>query len=193
MGIELIPRETDKKWPNLTPARYLGTPCSKCGCPVKNVANRGCVVCQKAKRDGLRARWKEENPEAHAESCRGATERTKARREHPDAAARERETNAARMRTYRADPAVRDLLKAKYAGRKKSGRRPVSVADRQNIVSVYKEARKAGMSVDHIIPLTHPLVCGLHVSWNMQILTLEENISKSNSFDETLGLAPVEK
>jgi 5-methylcytosine-specific restriction endonuclease McrA len=37
--------------------------------------------------------------------------------------------------------------------------------------------------VDHIIPIQHPLVCGLHVENNLQIITEEENISKSNKFD----------
>lgn len=53
-------------------------------------------------------------------------------------------------------------------------------------------ARQMGLVLDHIVPLTHPLVCGLHAPWNIQLLTVEENSSKRNTFDETLGIAPVE-
>lgn len=37
--------------------------------------------------------------------------------------------------------------------------------------------------VDHIVPLKHPFVCGLHAYANLQILTDEENKAKGNSFD----------
>jgi 5-methylcytosine-specific restriction endonuclease McrA len=56
------------------------------------------------------------------------------------------------------------------------------------IRNIYKKAKQltyeTGIKheVDHIIPSNHPLVCGLHVENNLQILTEHENIKKSNSF-----------
>lgn len=87
-----------------------------------------------------------------------------------------RDENPAKVRAY---------IIARRKGRKLA---TPAWADMTAINAIYREARALQESdgierhVDHVIPLIHDLVCGLHVHQNLQILTASENIAKRNTF-----------
>ena len=60
----------------------------------------------------------------------------------------------------------------------------VNLTDLKTIYTKCKEiSKQTGIlhHVDHIIPLTNPLVCGLHVPWNLQIISATLNQKKYNT------------
>lgn len=58
-------------------------------------------------------------------------------------------------------------------------------SSRVEIKNIYSNARKLrnhgeSVEVDHIIPLQHKKICGLHVPWNLSIVTAKKNSKKGN-------------
>lgn len=50
----------------------------------------------------------------------------------------------------------------------------------RRLVVIYWRETGVAWSQDHIVPLQHPLVCGLHCESNIAIMTCEDNLRKGN-------------
>ena len=95
-----------------------------------------------------------------------------------------------KAREWRQSDEGKSLVRAKQAKRRGSilNRTPAWLNKEQikEIKAIYREARRLEKQdgikrhVDHIVPLQGKEVSGLHVPWNLQILTAHENMSKSN-------------
>lgn len=76
---------------------------------------------------------------------------------------------------------------ASYRAKKaKATPRWLSKFQREQILDFYKMAKELEtvfpwkQHVDHIVPIKHNRVCGLHVPWNLQILSVTANLEKGN-------------
>lgn len=136
-----------------------------------------CRSCARSKGIGWRERnpekasvrrlaWAKAHPEEHAQQVR------EWRRANPQKA------SAAARRSRRANlPA--DCAKVARRRASKYQATPKWV-DHAAIKSLYARAAEQRLHVDHIVPLHSPLVCGLHVHHNLQLLPAAANHRKSN-------------
>jgi hypothetical protein len=169
-----------------------GKLCPKCSVLTNNFgANR-------ARKDGLQT-YCRECMRAYASARGYDKERWEANREAESERNRKYRTeNAERLqayhrdkkRAYRAENPAK--VRANNIARKHGERRATPAwADRAAMNAIYGRAKELQSTdgierhVDHVIPLKHPMVCGLHVPANLQVLTAAENMSKKNKLLES--------
>lgn len=169
---------------------FTNQPCKKGHIAERLVKGRTCVECKRlnerkseTKKNYNALRYKKNRMEiltkAKARYKKHGPQRTYAKIWRTD--------NANKIRQYRKDRAG---LYAFHAARR---RKLIKLAtppwfEYNDVASLYEKCaeltKESGVlhEVDHIIPIKHSLVCGLHCLDNLRILTAFENRSKNNQF-----------
>jgi len=163
--------------PRLTAAankdsKYFGSACKRCGNTLRYTCNSGCVSCLAARHTAFKAKTSKEDRSIFWKTLRSR---------HLDKAKEHV------RRWKRKNPGrVSAINRARDAQQLRACPVWVNTADLQQIyvdASYVSKLMNIKYHVDHIVPLVHDLVCGLHVPWNLQILSAEENIAKGNKFN----------
>jgi hypothetical protein len=164
---------------------YTGIPCVQGHLAPRFVSSKACVICA---RDN-QSRWDRKNPaKLRQYSSKHYSQNREARRQ----AAREyrknnpESANGATQRYRKRNPG---LINAHCSARRAAQLQAAPTwVDRQKLKEFYTKAREVSTEtgiphqVDHIIPLKHDFVCGLHVPCNLQIIPAADNQRKKNTY-----------
>lgn len=141
--------------------------------------------CKKC-RQVYMAAWYDENRELHyARSRKWVTENQEQNRQYKrkhNAKAVADGRSAEYKRRWRAANQERSRASVSARRRRLAQATPRWV-DKAAIIKIYEEAVRQGLTVDHIVPIKHKDVCGLHVPWNLTLVPASDNYSKGNVFN----------
>lgn len=143
---------------------FTGRACPHGHIAPRRVINRGCTECHANKcaqphRTKVKSDWLKKNKQKAQSSSRAWKSRNRAK------------------------------VLSINAARRAMGRVPVSEFEKFFMAEIYDLARlmtkitKSQWHVDHVVPLKHSKVCGLHVPSNLRVIPAKMNMAKKNNFE----------
>lgn len=173
---------------------YTGRPCTRGHITERLTSSKECVEC-KREREKIKYQEKSQSEYRKQLYAVGREEKIQKQKEYTRRRYAEvvaygrswREQNKNRIKRYMKERAG---LYAFHAACRRARVKQATPAwaELEHIKTLYEQAASLTVAVgvehavDHIIPITNDLVCGLHCVANLQIITREENATKSNKF-----------
>lgn len=135
-------------------------------------------------------KWRIANPD----KVKATKEKSRAKRKDKDAEyskqyrLKNKEKVAAYNKEYRKNNTARIYARNRIRKNKMHQLQTPPWADKSAIEVIYAQARRRSniegiqYHVDHIIPLNGDIVSGLHIEYNLQLLSSRDNVAKKNLF-----------
>lgn len=161
---------------------YTGNPCKRGHVSRRITSSRACETCSKDKSSSINKKYYLNNKTRIIEKVRKYYKKNKDKvtTRNRQYYKENKEVLKAKVKDYQRKN--KGKVNARVARRKAQKlKASVTWANKKILQQIYISCPE-GYHVDHIIPLIHPLICGLHVESNLQYLTKSENSSKGNTF-----------
>lgn len=169
---------------------FTGRPCVHGHIAYRCVANGMCNECQSIKHKKYVSAKLQANPEFYKQQYASNPEyykkqAAKYRQRNPESVREAvRKSNVKRKPQRAAAQMIRHASKLNATPPWLSKEQRLWIESYYQAAQSHKQTHGIVLAVDHIVPLRGKDVCGLHVPWNLCLMTKEENTRKFNKLTE---------